>query len=261
MYERVVKDCSGTDEADRAALDIRRRVLCDILDSGDVNSAYTLLDTFIADFKQNYYAGDCLGRVVIGCYKRAVELKDQKQPEKAMQYREISANIWERMQKANLQIRTDIAYSYLYAGANYLELKRWENAIENFQKLIDDFPDFEYACSVQTAMSYCYEKLRDSGDLPKEGVNPIIEETYKAILTKYPGCYETKEVSYRMAGLMLEKNDKTSAATYYKMFLQAAKSESERLSTIYKGRKPPPDKRIETVQAKLAELAAEGGTN
>jgi tetratricopeptide (TPR) repeat protein len=261
IYERVVKDCPGTDEAGRAALDIRRRILCDVLDSGDINSAYTLLDNFIADFKQNYYAGDCLGRVVIGCYKRSVELREQKQPEKAMRYREVSANIWQKLPKANLQWGADTAYLYLYVGANYLELRRWEDVIENFQKLIEDYPDFEHACSAQTAMSYCYEKLRDSGGLPKEGVNPILEDTYKAILTNYPGCYATKEVSYRMAGLMLEKGDKTSASTYYKMFLQAANSESERLSTIYKGKKPPPDRRIETVQAKLIELAAKGGTN
>ena len=60
MYERIVKDCPGTDEAGRAALDVRRRIFGDVLDSGDVNSAYTLLDNFIADFKQNLLPGDCL---------------------------------------------------------------------------------------------------------------------------------------------------------------------------------------------------------
>jgi tetratricopeptide (TPR) repeat protein len=260
MYERIVKDCPGTDEADRAALDVPRRTIFDLFYAGDPNAAI-LLDKFIADFNQNSYAGDCLGRVVIGCYKRAVELKEQKQPEKAMRYREVAANIWERIQKENLHIGTNAVYLYFYVGANYLELRQWENTIENFQKVIDDYPDFEHACTVQTAMSYCYEQLRDSGDLPKEGVNPILEETYKAILSNYPGCYATKEISYRMAGLMLEKGDKTSASTYYKMLLQAAQSESERLSTIYKGKKPPPDKRIETVQAKLAELAVKGGNN
>jgi tetratricopeptide (TPR) repeat protein len=222
IYARIVKDCSGTDEADRAALDIQRRTICDLFDAGDTNAATALLDKFVADFGQNPYSGTCLGRAVRGFYVTGAEFREKNQPEKAKQYCEIAANIWQKLPKANLQKSLDTAYLYLYVGANYLELKRWENAIENFQKLIDDYPDFEHACSVQTAMSYCYEQLRDSGDLPKEGINPILEETYKAVLTNYPGCYATKEVSYRMAGLMLEKGDKTSAVTYYKMFLQAA---------------------------------------
>ena len=182
MYERVVKDCPGTDEAGRAALDIRRRILCDVLDSGDVNSAYTLLDTFIADFKQNYYAGDCLGRVVIGCYKRAVELREQKQPEKAMRYREISANIWERIQKDNLQVISDLAYLYFYVAINYHEMGRWADAINNYQKVLEDWPDFEHACGINAAIAACYESLRDKEGVPKEGINPLIEEAYKAVL-------------------------------------------------------------------------------
>jgi tetratricopeptide (TPR) repeat protein len=236
---------------------------CDVLDSGDVNSAYTLLDTFIADFKQNYYAGDCLGRVVIGCYKRAVELREQKQTEKAMRYREVSANIWERMQKENLHVASDLVYLYFYVGANYLELKRWDAAIESFQKLLDDWPDFEYACTVQAAIGGSYEVLRDEEGVPKEAVNPLIEQAYKAILANYPGCYETKEVSYRMAGMMLEKGDKTNAAAYYRKFLELSDPNVDptRKLGCAQLKSSSQDSRIEAAKAKLAELIAEGGTN
>ena len=263
IYEQVVKDCPGTDEAGRAALDIRRRILCDVLDSGDVNAAYTLVDTFVADFKQNYYAGDCLGRVVIGCYKKAVELRDQNQPEKAMRYREVSANIWERMQKDNLQVASDLAYLYFYVGANYLELKRWDAAIESFQKLLDDWPDFEYACTVQAAIAGSYEVLRDEEGVPKEAVNPLIEQAYKAILANYPGCYETKEVSFRLAGMMLEKGDKTNAAAYYRKFLELSDPNIDptRKLGCAQLKSSSQDSRIEAAKAKLAELIAEGGNN
>jgi len=246
MYERIVTDCPGTDEADRAALDVRRRVFSDVLDSGDVNSAYTLLDNFIADFKQNLYAGDCLGRIVIGCYKKAAELKEQKQTEKAMQYREVSANIWERIQKENLQINSDLVYLYFYVAINYHEMGRWDDAIKYYQKVVDNWPEFEYACSINGAIAVCYETLRDKEGAPKEGVNPLIEQAYKAVLADTAGCYMTKEAAYKLAGMMLDKGDKTAAAKYYKKFLETAN---------------PKDKRFAPVKAKLAELAAEGGTN
>jgi len=246
MYERLVKDCPGTDEADRAALDVRRRILWDVLDSGDVNSAYTLLDTFIADFKQNYYAGDCLGRVVIGCYKRAAELKEQNQPDKAMLYHEVSANIWERMQKDNLQVVNDAVYLYFYTAINYHDMGRWADAINNYQKVVENWPEFEYACSINAAIAACYESLRDKEGVPKEGINPLIEQAYKAVLADATGCYMTKETAYKLAGMMLDKGDKAGAIKYYQKFLETAK---------------PDDDRLAPVKAKLAELTAEGGTN
>jgi hypothetical protein len=262
MYERIVKDCPGTDDADRATLDIRRRILCDILDSGDVNSAYTLLDKFIADFKQNIYAGDCLGRVVIGCYKKAAELREQKQAEEAMQYHEVSANIWERMQQDNLPIASDLVYLYFYAAVNYHEMGRWADAINNYQKVVENWPDFEHACGINAAIAVCYESLRDKEGVPKEGVNPLIEQAYKAVLADATGCYMTKEAAYKLAGMMLDKGDKAGAIKYYQKFLDSAKPPQYGSSANTKcSSSQKQDGRIEAVQAKLAELAVEGGNN
>ncbi len=259
IYERLVKDCPGTDEADRAALDIRRRILSDVLDSGDVNSAYTLVDMFIADFKQNIYAGDCLGRVVIGCYKRAAELTAQGQPEKAMLYHDVSADIWERIQKENLQIINDLAYLYFYAAINYHEMGRWADAINNYQKVVEDWPDFEHACGIEAAIGWCYEKLRDEGGVPKEEINPLIEQAFIAVVANSSGCYATNEVAYRLAGMMLEKGDKVSAVKYYRKFLDTAKPFRADSGAPPRLRsRQPQDSRIETVKAKIAELE---GTN
>ncbi len=246
MYARIVKDCPGTDEADRAALDVRRRVFGDVLDSGDVNSAYTLLDKFIADFKQNLYLGDCLGRIVIGCYKKASELADQNQPDKAMLYHQVSANIWEKIQNNNLSIISDLVYLYFYSAANYHEMGRWLDAINNYQKILDNWPEFESICGVQAAIGGCYEKLRDEGSMPKEAANPLIKQAFKAVLANWPDCYSAAYVSRRLGDMAMEEGDKVTAKQYYQLFLAKAR---------------PKDKQIETVKAKLAELTTQGGTN
>jgi len=82
--------------------------------------------------------------------------------------------------------------------------------------------------------------------VPKEQVNPLIEEAYKAVLANSSGCYSTPDVAYKLAGIMLEKGDKAAAAKYYRKFLDVAKRN---------------DDRIATVKAKLSELAADGGNN
>ena len=175
-----------------------------------------------------------------------MELKEQKQTDKAMLYHEASANIWERIQKDNLPINSDLVYLYFYAAINYHEMGRWDDAIKNYQKVIEDWPDFEYSCGIQAAIGWCYEALRDKEGVPKEAVNPLIEETYKAALANKTVCYSTHEVAYKLAGMMLDKGDKASAAKYYKKFLETA---------------GPKDERLAPVKAKLVELTAEGGNN
>ena len=246
IYARIVKDCLGTDEADRAALDIQRRTICDLFDADDANTATTLLDKFVADFGQNPYSGTCLSRAVRGFYVAGAEFRDKNRPEKAKQYCEIAANIWQKLPKDTLQKGADSTYLYFYVAINYHELGRWADAIDNYQKVLDDYPDFEHSCGINAAIGVCYESLRDKEGVPKEQVNPLIEEAYKAVLANSSGCYSTPDVAYKLAGIMLEKGDKAAAAKYYRKFLDVAKRN---------------DDRIATVKAKLSELAADGGNN
>ena len=109
-----------------------------------------------------------------------------------------------------------------------------------------DWPDFEHACGINAAIAYCYESLRDKEGVPKEEINPLIEQAYKAVLADATGCFMTNETAYKLAGMMLDKGDKAGAIKYYQKFLERA---------------GPDDGRLAPVKAKLAELTAEGGTN
>jgi tetratricopeptide (TPR) repeat protein len=246
IYERITKDYPETDEADRASLDLQRRIICDLFDAGDANTATALLDKFIANFGQNPYAGTCLGRAVMGFYVTGAKFRAKNQPEKAKQYCEIAADIWQKLPKDTLQKGIETAYLYFYVAINYHELDRWADAIDNYQKVLGDYPDFKYACGINAAIGGCYESLRDKEGVPKEQVNPLIEEAYKAALANSSVSRSTPEVAYKLAGMMLEKGDKTAAAKYYKKFLETARHKDDRFATV---------------KAKLVELAADGGTN
>ena len=124
---------------------------------------------------------------------------------------------------------------------------------------MDNSPDFEYACGIEAAIGWCYEKLRDEGGVPKEEINPLIEQAFIAVVANSSGCYATNEVAYRLAGMMLEKGDKVSAVKYYRKFLDTAKPFRADSGAPPRLRsRQPQDSRIETVKAKIAELE---GTN
>jgi hypothetical protein len=108
---------------------------------------------------------------------------------------------------------------------------------------VNDYPSYERVCGAQAAVGWCLEGLKNSGEAPKEAVNPLIEEAYKAVLDNYPDCYIVDYAAYRLGELSVEKGDKTAAIAYYQKFLELAK---------------PGNLLIETVKQKIAELE---GTN
>jgi tetratricopeptide (TPR) repeat protein len=255
IYERIIKECPDSVESDNATLDIRRRIIWETIYTDEINTAEVLLDKFIADFKDNPYAGVCLGRIIYGCYKRAFELKGENQTGKAQQYNEICAAVWEKITDNNLQIGTENIFLYFYAACNYHQLQSWDKAIETYQKILDIRPDFKYGCGIQAAIGYCYEKIRDSNEVPKEAINPIIEDAYKAVLENYAGCMASKSIAIRLGDMMLEKGDKTNAIVYYRKFLELADPNSSgyALSNVNCSAKVQ-DGRIAGVKAKIAEL-------
>ena len=135
------------------------------------------------------------------------------------------------------------------------------------QKVADERPGFEHACSALAAIGGTYERLRDEEGVPKEAVNPLIEQAYTKILTNYPDCYAAKEAAYRLAGMSEEKGDKVAAVGYYRIFLEKADLPRPVGGQNCKpGARGARDGRIPAVKAKLAELerfdklTVEGGT-
>ena len=237
MYERIIREYPTTSEANKAVLDIRRLAIWDTLNSGDATMAQALMDKFIADFNQHPYAGDCLGRTADKNYLLALESNKQEQKQQAKDYFARAESVWNRIISANLPI--NLGKVYYFAAVCRQKHGDWDGAITYCQKVVNEYPDFEYVCGAQAAIGWCYEALRDSNEIPKKIANPLIEEAYKSVLTNYTGCYISHYAALRLAEMNAQKGDKITAAAYFRQFLELA---------------GPEDNRIKTVKAKLAEL-------
>jgi len=108
--------------------------------------------------------------------------------------------------------------------------------------VLDDWPDYEYVSTAQSAIGWCYEALRELGKIPKEQADPLIEQAFTAVLAKYPDSRAVDYAAIRLAAISIERGDSTSAAAYYRMFLKSAQ---------------PDDPRIQAIKAELEKL--EGG--
>jgi TolA-binding protein len=237
-YEQVVKDEPATIKGSNAVLDIRRLEILKAIDSNEANLADILLSKFVEDFNQNPYAGDCLDLLVDKCYWMATELKKQNKQQQAIDRYARTENILQLMidkkESGNSTIgNTDnFAALYYYAAVCRQQQGKWDKAIVYFQRVVDNYPDYENVCACQAAIGWSYEALIGRENWPKEAVEPLIEEAYKAVLDKYPDCYMAHYAAYRLAEMSVEKGNKSDAITYYKKFLELAKQGDGRIEKV-----------------------------
>jgi TolA-binding protein len=221
MYAQIIRECPNTTESSNAVLDVRRLDIWDALNAGDVNASQILMDNFIADFGQNLYAGDCLGRVMINAYKGGMELKKDNQADKAEQYFLGAEDVFQRMAANNLQDGSDAVYIYYYAACNQQQLKQWNNALKNYQKVVDNWPEFEQDQNIQSKIALCYEKLVSSGQILEEQANPLIEQSYRDIINKYPYSSLSTDALFKLGWINFNKGQWNETVSYFERGLNA----------------------------------------
>ncbi|MGD0077536.1 MAG: tetratricopeptide repeat protein [Sedimentisphaerales bacterium] len=244
-YERVIKEYPGTIKAGNAVLDIRRVEIEGKFDGGDMNTAEKLLDKFAADFNQNPYATFCLDQLAEKYYLRAVELKKEDKPLQARDFFAGAERIWQQIidiylsnaakavnSAADNNTSEILGKAYYYAAGCRQFQENWDGALKYFQKVVDNYPGFENACGAQAAVGWCYEKLGELNEVPKEIINPLAEESYKAVLENYKDCNEASYAAYRLGELSEEKGNKADEMTYYRKFLTLADPNNEYIKQV-----------------------------
>ncbi len=135
-----------------------------------------------------------------------------------------------------------LKHAQYFTAVCYRRFGEYEKAITHYQKVVDNWPDYQYAWSAQSLIGSCYKKLRDSGKLSASVANPKIEQAYKAVLEKYPGSAVVPSASLKLGNLNFKRGQKVEAVMYYELFLATAR---------------PNDPRIESVESYLEELKGE----
>jgi TolA-binding protein len=230
IYKKIVENYPGNSYVDKARLDVRTTDIQILLAAGDVNQAKLLTDKFIADFKQHYYANDCLNKVAEQCYLTAAGFKVQNQPEQANTYFVETEGVCQGI-ITNLSGNHDKAY--YYAAVCRKHQGNFSGAIEYFQKVVDKYADSEYAGSAQSAIVLCYEALRDSNAVTAEDSNLLIENSYKNLLTKYPDDARNSEILLKLGWLTFRQGRIEEAISYFENGLANIPASSKPTDALY----------------------------
>jgi tetratricopeptide (TPR) repeat protein len=135
-----------------------------------------------------------------------------------------------------------LKHAQYFTAVCYRRVGEYEKALMHYQKVVDNWPDYQFAWSAQSLVGSCYKRLRDLGKLPASEANPKIEQAYQAVLENYPDSAAVPSSSLKLAHLYLELDRNIEAAVYFEIFLATAN---------------PTDPRIESVEARLGKLKGE----
>ncbi len=168
--------------------------------------------------------------------KKCIKVKSQENLFKAK-------DIWERIIAQWPQSQAlDVKHAQYFTAVCYRRFGEYEKALSHYQKVVDNWPDYQYAWSAQYLIGSCYEKLKIYGNLPKSEADPKIEQAYKAVVEKYPDSAMVPTASLKLGHLNLKRGQKIEAVQYFVLFLATAR---------------PTDPRIESVEIQLEQLKGE----
>jgi tetratricopeptide (TPR) repeat protein len=201
------------------------------------------LDELIADFNDQPALPEAVFVIGEQYYYKAFEDPNKCRRVKSEEYLKKSRDIWEKVVVQCPESKSiGLKHAQYFTAVCYRRLGEYEKALIHYQKVVDNWPDYQYAWSAQSLVGSCYKKLRDLGKLSASEANPKIEQAYKAVLENYPGSAAAPSSSLKLAHLYLELGQNVEAAVYFEIFLATAR---------------PNDPRIESVEARLEELKGE----
>lgn len=186
IYQKIVTDYNETDYALTAQ---KKRTILEIKVGDDI-AAQVALELLITDFNDHSDLPEAVFVVGEQYYNRAFQYKKEKLEAEAKDNFRTAIAVWERV-ITELPPSTVAPDCYNFIAVCYDRIGKYVTAIKYYQQVLDDWPDYQYACSVQFRIGQCYQRLRDAGSLSKSEADIAIRAAYEAVVRNYPDCPAT----------------------------------------------------------------------
>jgi tetratricopeptide (TPR) repeat protein len=155
-----------------------------------------------------------------GYYDQAVLNRKQNSEAKINDYCRKAIAKWENAIETAPTSATAARAHWRLAVVHSQELGEHMKGIEHYQRLVDNWPDYEYAPQAQFFIGRYLEKLRDSDALPESEANQRIDEAYSKFIERYPNNDAVPIAALRLGKTKLKMKLWPDAILYLEKFIQ-----------------------------------------
>jgi tetratricopeptide (TPR) repeat protein len=200
------------------SMQARMAAIISDVNSSDDSAVLTAVEKLIDDFKGEPYLPQALWQIGQQYYNNAVRYYRDGLREQAADYYRKAIALRERI--IQQWPHSDLVPKVYYTAAVIYsqELHEYEKGIEYYQKVVDSWPDYQYAYHAQYLIGSYYERLKKSKGIAQADAK--IEKAYKAVIEKYPDSSSAPHAARRLGNLYLNKEQWADAAYYFQMFVQ-----------------------------------------
>ena len=190
LYNHVIANCPSWQR--QVAMWAHQGVAICNIGLGNDEQATAAVANLIVDFSDVWNVG--AAAFLVGEQYWNLGLAERRQSgsrgelnDKAVDYFSKALSVWERT-ITELPPSADTARSYQFAGECCVVLADYEQAIEHFQKLLNNWPDYEHAWHIYYMIGRIYTSLKKSGVIPESEADTKIKAAFEQIVNNYPDC-------------------------------------------------------------------------
>jgi tetratricopeptide (TPR) repeat protein len=187
LYQHVIDDYPHTEHAILSQIGVAEVNVLSHIDSGNDSAAQAELDILIADFNDHPALPEAVFVIGEQYYNKAFRCKKERLYAESKKNFQKAIAVWERI-ITKLPPSPLIPQANIFVGICYDRIGEYSTAIKYYQVVLDDWPDYQHACSAQYKIGRCYQRLRDAGVLDKSEAEIMIRAAYEAVVKNYPGC-------------------------------------------------------------------------
>jgi TolA-binding protein len=219
IYQLIIEDYPESMYANKSKLGVSTMNAMSLIMSQDTNQTDKALDKLLTDFEGHPDLPKTLLFIGEQCYNQGVSDAQARLLDQAKEDFEKSVKVWDTLIN-EFPTSSLVPESCFWQGHCHFKLGKYPESIRWFQKVIDDYPKYEYVWSAQWYISECYEQMKNSAALPEPEAIAQMELAYQKIIENYPASPLFGHACLALANLDFSRNKPAEAASHLEMFLE-----------------------------------------
>jgi len=232
-YNQIIEQYPGSKYSITAQIMIPAVDIFSLIGSGKDAEAMEAVDELIADFNDHSDLPEATFLIGEEYYDKAVEFDKQDLGEQAKGNFTKALAIWERIATEMPPEALFTQHAWYLTGYCYRRLGEYEKAIEYWQKIVDDWPNYQYAWHAQLRIAHSYKRMKNKGILTSSEAEPKIKQAYEAVVENYPDCRLVHDAYLTLGRMNLKKGLWNEAAAYLEMYLNKKPNSSQTPNVLY----------------------------
>jgi len=187
VFQLIINNCSGSPFASRAQIGIARANILSFIVAKDFIKFDKGLDKLFVNYANNPDLAQ--SAIIIGewFYKDGLSQEKDGLKDEAKGNFERAVKVWDRVIN-ELPDSNLIPEACCWAGDCYYKLNKFDESLQRFQKVINNYPEYKFAGHAQFEIGHNYLKMAESGLMAVSEAQTRTRLAYEQLLRKYPTC-------------------------------------------------------------------------